>query len=117
MDVANVAERIGATVVQHEDFHQRDDPEHVENWDSCHLLQPRILHLAFPLQLVSQHDLAHRHGLAVHLEKKTLIHFAREVSSLIHCVHDDVNLIVGETVQNYHKIEKHWHEMTICQEF
>ena len=103
-----MAQRIGATVVlQHEDFHQRDDLEHVENWNSRHLLQPRILHVAFPHHLVSQHDLAHQHGLAVHLEKKTLVHFAREVSSLIHRVHSDVNLIVGETVQNYHEIEQH----------
>ena len=34
------------------------------------------------------------------------VHFAREVSSLIHRVHSDVNLIVGETVQNYHEIEQ-----------
>ena len=102
-----MAQRIGATVVQHEDFHQGDDLEHVENWDSRHLLQPRIIHFAFPHYLVSQHDLAHQHGLAVHLEKKTLVHFAREVSSLIHRVHSDVNLIVGETVQNCHEIEQH----------
>ena len=54
-----------------------------------------FLHLAFPHHLVSQHDLAHQHGLAVHLEKKTLDLFAREVGSLIHRVHSDVNLIVG----------------------
>ena len=107
MDVAIVAQRIGATVIQHEDFHQGDDVEHVENWDSRHLFQPRILHLAFPHHLVSQHDLARQHGLAVQPEKKTLVHFAREVSSLIHRVHSDVNLIVGETVQNYHEIEQH----------
>ena len=38
VDVAIVAQRIGATVVQREDFHQRDDLEHVENWNSRHLL-------------------------------------------------------------------------------
>ena len=102
-----MGQRIGATVVRHEYFHQRDDLEHVGNWNSRHLLPPRILHLAFPNHLVSQHDLAHQHGLAVHLEKKTLVHFAREVSSLIHRVHSDVNLIVGETVQNCHEIEQH----------
>ena len=107
MDVAIVAQRIGTTVIQHEDFHRRDDLEHVEHWDSRHLLQPRILHLAFPHHLVSQHDVAHQHRLAVHLEKKTLVHFAREESSLIHRVHSDVNLIVGETVQNCHEIEQH----------
>ena len=52
MDVASVAQRIGATVIQQEDFHRRDDLEHVENWDSRHSLQPRILHLAFPHHLV-----------------------------------------------------------------
>ena len=83
---------------------QRQD---VENWDSHHSLQPRILHLAFPHHLVSQHDLPHQHGLAVHPEKNTLVHFARDVCSLIHRVHSDVNLMVGATVQNCHKIEQH----------
>ena len=53
-----MAQRIGATVIQHEDFHQMDDLEHVKNEDSRHLLQPRILLLAFPHHLVSQHDLS-----------------------------------------------------------
>ena len=73
-----MAERIGATVNQQEDFHRRFDLEHVENWDSRHSLQPRILQLAFPHHLVSQHDLARQLGLAVQLEKKTLVHFACE---------------------------------------
>ena len=105
MDVAIVAQRIGATVIQQEDYYRRDDLEHVENWG--HLLQPRILHLAIPHHLVSQHDLAHQHGLAVHLEKNTLVHFACEANLLTHRVHSDLNLIVGETVQNYHEIEQH----------
>ena len=41
--------------------------------------------------MVSQHDLAQQRGLAVHPEKKTLVHFACEVSSLIHRVRSDVN--------------------------
>ena len=106
MDVAIVAQ-IGATVIQQEDLHRRIDLEHVENWDSRHSLQPRILHLAFSHHLVSQHDLARQLVLAVQPEKKTLVHFACEVSSLIHRVHSDVNLIVGETVQNCHEIEQH----------
>ena len=83
-----------ATVIQHEDFHQRDDLEHVEILDSRHLIQPRILHLAFQHHLVSQQNLAHQHGLVVHLEKKTLVHFEREVNSRIPYVHPGVNLIV-----------------------
>ena len=103
MDVAIVVQRTGTIVVPHEHYHQKDDLEHVENWNSRHLFQ---LHLAFPHHLVSQHDLAYLNGLAVYLEK-TLVHFAREVSPLIHRVHSDVNLIVRETVQNYHEIEQH----------
>ena len=89
-------------LIQQEDFLRKVDLdlEHVGNRDSRHSLQPRILDLAFPHPLVSHHDLAHQHGLAVHLEEKTLVQFAWEASSLIHRVHSDVNLIVGETVQN-----------------
>ena len=109
MDVAIVAQRIGATVSQQEDFLRKLDLdlEHVENRDSRHSLQPRILDLAFPHHLVSHHDLTHQHGLVVHPEKKTLVHFACEVSSPVHRVHSDVNLIVGETVQSCHEIEQH----------
>ena len=109
MDLAIVAQRIGVIVIQHEDFLRKVDLdlEHVEDWDCRHSLQPQILDLAFPHHLTSQYDLAHQHVLAVHLEKKILVHFAREVSSLIHRVHSDVNLIVGETVQNYHEIDQH----------
>ena len=107
MDVAIVAQRIGATVIQQEDFHRRVDLEHVENWDSRHSLQPRILHLASPHPLVSQHDLARQLGLAVQPEKKTPAHFACEVNLLTHRVRFDVNLIVGENVQNCHEIEQH----------
>ena len=96
-----------ATVEQQEDFHRRVDLEHVENWDSRHSLQLRILHLAFPHHLVSQHDLARQLGLTVHHEKKTLVHFACEVSSLTHRVRFDVNLIVGGNVQNCREVEQH----------
>ena len=102
-----MAQRIGATVIQQEDFHRRVDLEHVENSDSRHSLQPRILHLAFPHHLATYHDLAHQRGLAVHPEKKTLAHFACERSYLTHRVRFDVNLIVGETVQSCHEIEQH----------
>ena len=94
MDVAIVAQRIGATVIQQEDFHGRVDLEHVENWDSRHSLQPRILDLSFPHHLVSQHDLARQLGLAVQPEKKTLS-----------CALLLLTLIVGETVQNCHEMK------------
>ena len=106
VDVAIVDQRIGATVIQQEVFLRKVDLEHVENWDSRHSLQPRILHLAFPHHLASQHDLAHQHGLAVHPEKKTLVHFACEMTYLTHYVRFGVNLIVGETVQSCHEIEQ-----------
>ena len=98
---------VAAAVIQQEDFHWRVDLEHVENWDPRHSLQPRILHLAFPHHLVSQHDLARQLGLAVQAEKKTLVHFACEANLLTHRVRFDVNLVVGETVQNCHEIEQH----------
>ena len=117
MDVAIVAQRIGTTVIQQQDLHRTVELEHVENWDSRHSLQPQILRLAFPHHLATQHDLAHQHGLAVHPEKKTLVHFACEMSSLTHRVRFDVNLIVRETVQSCHEIEQHGHEMKNRQDF
>ena len=102
-----MAQRIGEPVIQQEDFPRKADLEHVENWDSRHSLQPRILHLALPHRLVSQYDLAHQHELAVHPEKKTLVHLACEMSSLSHRVRSHVNLIVGETVQSCHEVEQH----------
>ena len=80
-----------------EGFHRKVDLEHVENWDSRHSLQPRTPHLASPHHRGSHHDLANQHKLAVHHEKRTLVHFACEVSLLSHRVCSDVNLIVGET--------------------
>ena len=77
-----MTQTLGATVIQQEDFHRRVDLEHVENWDSRHSLQPRIVDFAFPHHLVSQLDLARQLGLAIQLEKKTLVHFACAVSTV-----------------------------------
>ena len=92
-------------LIQQEDSHRRVDLEHVEDWDSRHSLQPRILHLAFPHHLVSQHDLARQLGLAVQPEKKALVHCACEANLLTHRVRFDVNLIVGEIDQHRHELK------------
>ena len=77
-------------VVQQEDFLLKAEQEQVKNWDSH---QPHTLHSTFPHRDATQHDLAHRHRLAVHHEK-ILVRCACEVSLLIHRACCDVHLIV-----------------------
>ena len=109
MEVVTVSQKIEAiaTVVQQRNAHRRHDLEQVENWDSHHYLQSQTLHLALLKHLVSQHEQANQHGFAVNHEKKILVHFAFEVSLLTHHACFDVNLIVGETVQNFQEVEQH----------